>query len=94
MATVLAVAAAGLIVRLQGLGAQSAALFILLSLFYALSVIMLTVRDVAADHIGRLDQRISTLESALRDLNRRAGAPEAADTGQDAPSRPENRTEL
>ena len=95
MATVLAVAAAGLIVRLQGLGAQSAALFILLSLFYALSVIMLTVRDVAADHIGRLDQRLSTLESALRDLNRRAGAPEAADTGQDAPSRrPENRTEL
>lgn len=93
-ATALAVAAAGLIVRLQGLGARSAALFILLSLFYALSVIILTVRDVVSDHIGRLDQRLSTLESALRDLDRRAGAPEAADTGQEAPSRPENRTEI
>lgn len=93
-ATALTGVAAGMIIRLQGLGAESAASLIAVSLLYALSVMILTVRDVMSDHLGRLDQRITTLESALRDFDRRFDAGTAPVGEDEKVQTPERRSAL
>lgn len=54
-------------------GDALAAILTAFGLFYLLSIVVLGLRDALSEHLGRLDQRMLTVESAMSDFYRRYG---------------------
>lgn len=80
--TVLFVGSAGFSLAMLGPGAVFWTALLQLVLLCILFVVTLAMRDAISDHLGRHDQRISAIESALRDIDRR-GEREVSQNGRE-----------
>lgn len=76
---------------LEGASVHAAGLLLVIALFLLLAIAMLTIRDVVSEHIGRLDSRITMLESALADFERRYSPAHSEPSGQGETQLPDRR---